>query len=74
MHPADNAPALLALCARSYEAPDNYTNCVAALGPITTDNFAAAIQCETIYGQNNYHNSMLALDMTTGAIRWVGIL
>lgn len=61
--------AVLSAC--SYEAPENYTACIAALGPITTGNYAQAIQCETIYGQGNYHNSMLALDMTTGAVRWV---
>jgi hypothetical protein len=53
----------------SYEAPEDYTECLAALGPITTANIDAALACESTYGQGNYHNSMMALDMTTGAIR-----
>lgn len=44
---------------------------MAALGSITTDNYAQAIKCEEVYGQGNYHNSILALDMDTGAVRCV---
>lgn len=53
----------------NYETPDNYTECLAALGPITTANIDAALACESTHGQGNYHNSMMALDMDTGAIR-----
>lgn len=28
-------------------------------------------KCEEAFGQHNYHNSMLALDMDTGAIKSV---
>lgn len=52
----------------NYEIPDTLTACLAALGNITTTNYAAAIQCETTYGKGNYHNSIVALNMTTGNV------
>ena len=53
----------------NYEIPDNLMSCLAALGPLTTANYAAAIACEATYGKGNYHNAVLALNMTNGAIK-----
>lgn len=59
-----------ACCAlQQYEQPENLTACLTALGPLTPDNYQQAIACEATYGKGNYHNSMIALDMGTGAVR-----
>lgn len=54
----------------NYEIPDTLENCLNAVGNITTTNVAQALECERLYGQGNYHNSIVALDLTTGAIKW----
>lgn len=53
----------------NYELPENLTKCLAALGPLNTNNTAAALECEAKYGQGNYHNSIVALNMTSGAVK-----
>jgi len=55
----------------NYDIPENLTECLKNVTPITTANYADAIACEKLYGPDNFHNSMLALDLTTGAVRYV---
>lgn len=53
----------------NYELPENLTKCLVAVGPLSTNNTAAALGCEAKYNQGNYHNSILALNMTSGAVK-----
>uniref|UniRef100_A0A383V615 Pyrrolo-quinoline quinone repeat domain-containing protein n=1 Tax=Tetradesmus obliquus TaxID=3088 RepID=A0A383V615_TETOB len=54
----------------NYEIPKVLAQCHQAVGNLTVENMQQHLACEAKYGQGNYHNCMIALDMETGAIRW----
>uniref|UniRef100_A0A383VAH7 Pyrrolo-quinoline quinone repeat domain-containing protein n=1 Tax=Tetradesmus obliquus TaxID=3088 RepID=A0A383VAH7_TETOB len=54
----------------NYEIPDDLADCIKAIGPLHQDNILAQVACESKY-PTNYHNSMLALDLDSGKVRWV---
>jgi polyvinyl alcohol dehydrogenase (cytochrome) len=55
----------------NYEIPEELAECIRAVGtPLTPANMQAALDCEKKY-PGNYHNCMLALDLDTGAVKWV---
>eukprot|EP00882_Tetradesmus_deserticola_P022580 GHRQ01024505.1.p1 GENE.GHRQ01024505.1~~GHRQ01024505.1.p1 ORF type:complete len:423 (+),score=154.23 GHRQ01024505.1:137-1405(+) len=55
----------------NYEIPEDLNQCLQAVGNLTVDNMDEQLACEAKFGKGNLHNSMIALDMRTGAIRWV---
>jgi polyvinyl alcohol dehydrogenase (cytochrome) len=51
--------------------PPSVEDCLLALGPLTNENAAGQQACERLEGgDQNYRNSMLALDLNTLAIKW----
>ncbi|WIA28036.1 hypothetical protein OEZ86_010622 [Tetradesmus obliquus] len=54
----------------NYEIPKVLAQCHQAIGDLTVENMQQHLACEAKYGQGNYHNCMVALDMETGAVRW----
>jgi hypothetical protein len=62
---SSSATAVAAIVA---DIPDDLAACIKAIGPLTTDNIQQQVACEARY-PTNYHNSMLALDLDTGAVK-----
>ena len=51
--------------------PSEVETCLQALGPLTGANAAAASACELkAGGKDNWRNSIVALDLATGAVKW----
>jgi len=55
----------------NYEIPEALADCIRAAGTTVTipSNVEAVLKCERQY-PTNYRNSMLALDLDTGAVKW----
>jgi hypothetical protein len=57
------------LAGNNYEVPQNLSDCLAALKPLTPANVPEQLACEEQYGKTNYRNSIIAVYMNTGAIK-----
>ncbi|KIY99021.1 hypothetical protein MNEG_8939 [Monoraphidium neglectum] len=62
---------IIVATANNYRMPLDVEACLLALGPLTVANSPQQKVCMQLSrGNENHHNSILALDMKTGAIKW----
>lgn len=70
--PVDKARNLIYIATGdNYEHPQEVEDCLKALEPLTADNVPQQLECENkAGGASNYRNAIVALDITTGAVKW----
>lgn len=56
----------------NYDYPPEVEQCLLNLGGLTPENVPQQVACENLVGGGaNYRNSVVAIDINTGAIKWV---
>ncbi len=72
MPPVDLARGLIYVSTGdNYNYPPAVEACLTALDPLTADNVPQQLACENLVnGATNYRNSIVALDLITGAVKW----
>jgi polyvinyl alcohol dehydrogenase (cytochrome) len=72
MAPIDRArDQVIVATSNNHWRPKVVDECLRALGQLTHDNIAEQIACENLAGgENNWRESIVAMDLGTGAIKW----